>query len=206
VVLRLPTGFVFVMGLAFVGVVVLSYWVGLSRGYHRAERDLTGAVQPSDLSSAPPSLAVMTPVEDPPQELRQANLPESSAVQSQPVSGSIMQKGTGEPRLEGINYFILAHYPEADAERLTRFLWEQGVEAAAIRGEGQKLFQVVALRGFIREELDSPSRQQFEQALKQLGHVWSNQKLGPDFAKSGIYLDLFEGEPIAESITKAIHP
>lgn len=204
IVLRLPSGAVWLMALGLVGVILLSYWVGIWRGYRRAERDFhaVGAVTTSQAGHVP-SLAAPTVA-----GTQAGAAPTRTSPTPQPAPGNLplLLKGTGEPRAVGLNYFVLAHYPQADAERLILFLASQGVEAAAVRGPDQRLFQVIALRGFVREELTSPARQQLEQALRQLGRAWSNQKLGPDFSKSGIYLDLFEGEPIAESITKATQP
>lgn len=202
IVFRLPNGAVWLLALGLVGLILLSYWVGIWRGYRRAERDFHAGATTTSQAGHVPSLAAPTPVGT------QGAAPTrtSSALQPAPGNLPLLLKGTGEPRAVGLNYFVLAHYPQADAERLILFLASQGVQAAAVRGPDQRLFQVIALRGFVREELTSPARQQLEQTLRQLGRAWSNQKLGPDFSKSGIYLDLFEGEPIAESITKATQP
>lgn len=203
IVFRLPNGAVWLLALGLVGLILLSYWVGIWRGYRRAERDFhAGAVTTSQAGHVP-SLAAPTVVGT---QAGPAPTHTSPALQPTPGNLPLLLKGTGEPRAVGLNYFVLAHYPQADAERLILFLASQGVEAAAVRGPDQRLFQVIALRGFVREELTSSARQQLEQALRQLGRAWSSQKLGPDFSKSGIYLDLFEGEPIAESITKANQP
>ncbi len=80
------------------------------------------------------------------------------------------------------------------------FLNDNGVEAAAFKPHNKRFFQVIALKGFRSGQLTSPDREAFEKRLQRLGRAWKSQGLGPDFSQSGIYLDLYEGERIAESI------
>jgi hypothetical protein len=107
-----------------------------------------------------------------------------------------------DPRREGLNYFIIAHYREDEAERLVEFLWQQGVEAAAFRPHNASLFQVVALRGFTATELDDAGKQ-YRQSILALGRLWKEKYRGSDFSRNGIYPAKYTGDAVAAMIVTA---
>lgn len=191
IVWRLPVGLATVLILGLVGVVVLAYWAGMTRGTHRAQLSLQADVR--DLLQ-PETLAVVTP-----------SGTWASAMQaekdSQKTGPEHTAASTGQdPRQSGLNYLVLAHYPPEDAQRLVGFLRQHGVEAAAFRPEKSRLFQVIALHAFHKDQIDSPARRDFEKNIRQIGRAWKAAKLGQDFSTSGIYLDLYEGESVAQVI------
>ncbi len=191
-VLRLPVGLAVVLGLTFLLLIVLAYWAGQAHG-RRGASVRSIPLEPGHVQAPPSKLA--------------AGQPAMSLVDHQEGSGgrhgsaaADRQEGVTERRA-GLNYFVLAHYPEADARRLVTFLRRHGVEATAVRPHNKRLFQVIALRGFRRDQIESPGRRQFERELRQLGRAWKSQRLGPDFSQTGIYLDLYEeNEPVAETL------
>lgn len=105
-----------------------------------------------------------------------------------------------DPRQPNLNYFIIGHYRQDEAQRLVEFLWQQGVEAAAFRAHNASLFQVVALKGFAASELGSSTAQQYRQAILRLGPLWKEKYRGSDFSRNGIYLDKYTGETVAAMI------
>lgn len=108
-----------------------------------------------------------------------------------------------DPRKQNLNYFIIGHYRQDEAQRLVEFLWQQGVEAAAFRAHNATPFQVVALKGFAASELSSPAAQQYRQAILRLGPLWKEKYRGSDFSRNGIYLDKYTGESVAAMIVAA---
>lgn len=180
IVLRLPQGAVVLMGVAVVGLIVLAYWVG----HQRAGREGQGLAR---LATGVPAAGVIseTPlvVSEP-----EVALPEPG---NQVVPEASMELGRTDrdPRQEEYNYFVLAHYPQAEAGRLVEFLVQQGVDAAAFRADGGKLYQVVALRGFRKEELGGQEYESYKQRLLSLGRQWHPQGF------TGIFASRYKGEP-----------
>ena len=190
IVLRVPHGMAALFLVGFFGLMVLTYWVGRTRGYRLA-------LQEGPRESI--SLARVGPTEG------GAALPGPSQTEplitaDQPVPPPDPVSVGEDPRTEGMNYIVLAHYPEQDARRLVAFLADEGVDAAAARPEGKKYFQVVALRSFAKEDLDSRSYLQYKQRLLRLGRKWKERGLGPNF--SGIFPSRYQGHEMAQVITK----
>lgn len=188
-VVRLPSGLAVVLIGAFLSVIVLAYWVGQTRGHRQAEKQLQ-----ADHTASQGASATIANGQSAALPFLNNRVSEAGLVRSRSESAR-----SGE-REVGLNYFILAHYPEADARRLVEFLRETGVEVAAYRAHNKRFFQVVALHGFAKDDLYSQQRKAFEEQLRQLGRAWKEQRQGPDFAKSGIYLDLYEGESAVKTI------
>jgi len=227
VVLRIPQGYAVVLGFGFLGLIVLAYWAGQSRGHHEAVRQRiqaqAGLLGAGDGVSGVPGINV--PARGGERrgggELN-AQAPARGVVGALPYLEPGVRGGGGvavgdglfkvgvdpgsDPRQDGLNYFVLAHYPEAEATRLVRFLWEEGVESIGVLLVGKSVYQVIALQGFGKDALNGAVRDQFEQQLRRLGRAWKKRKMGPDFSKSGIYLDLYEGETVAGLIMKESQP
>ncbi len=170
---------------ALVGLIVMAYWVGLTRGSRFAQVQGAGTLEPRDTRPSQ-TVAVM------------GTLPELA--RSDTTAGAERTDQHAAQREVGLNYFVLAHYPRADAERLVSFLNGNGIDAAAFRLHNKDLFQVIALYGLSRDEIYSAARKEFEQQMRHLGRQWKTEGHGPDFSTTGIYLDLYEGEPVAETI------
>ena len=200
-VVRVPTGMAAVLGLAVILTIVLAYWAGQTRGRRSAEispQDQIGAPYPAGTEAGYGGTVATGN--------HTAGIPTlSRRLSADTLPGALAQAAStprhgGQLREKGLNYFVLAHYPVADADRLVVFLRERGVEAAAFKAHNKRLFQVIALRGFRRDNLYGPARQSLEQELRRLGRAWKKQGLGPDFAQTGIYLDLYEGESVEQVI------
>lgn len=189
IILRLPTGIAIVLALTSVLLLVLAYWAGQTRGrrYILAQSGQSEVVATlfHPVDSVTSDMRPAAGLQPPPDDRLLANIAPKDHT----------------ARTVGHNYFVLAHYPQADAQRLVNFLDGHGVDTAAFKQHNGRLFQVVALRGFRRQEITGPDRQEFEQKLRQLGRTWKNKRYGPDFSQTGIYLDRFENETIVETLT-----
>lgn len=110
-----------------------------------------------------------------------------------------------DPRVKGQRYYTLATYSvnkEAYLVPLLEYLWSQGVEAAAINGHNSGFFQVVALQGFTRDEINSKAHKQYEETLRRIGRKWKAEGGGDDNLQ-GLYLQEYSGAQAKLSITKA---
>lgn len=99
-------------------------------------------------------------------------------------------------RQPGLNYMVLATLPEEEAQTLAAFLREHGVDAGAFARHNGRSFQVIALRGFSREQLAGPAKMEFEKELRRLGRVWKDQKNGATNL-ADMYMDLYKEDPTA---------
>ena len=191
IVLRVPHGTAVVILAGMIGLMLLTYWVGRTRGYRLASQ--AGPV----LEGV--SLARVGPVVG--QQDETAPMQHESPTVAERLDPVIAPESyRTDPRVEGMNYIVLAHYPEPDARRLVAFLVEEGVDAVAARPDGKKYFQVAALRSFAKEDLDSQSYLQYKQRLLRLGRKWKERGFGPNF--SGIFPSRYQGHEVAQVITQ----
>jgi len=186
--LRLPTGLLVLVGVGFVLSVLLAYWAGLGRGYRRGQESVAAESRQKEAvhwktHGALPVLSAM-----------------EGRIENSRKPFDLARPQGGDLREKGLNYFVLAHYPREDAQRLVGFLKQHGVESAAFRLHNKRLFQVIALKGFHRDNLYGRERREFERRMHELGRAWKAKHHGPDFSKTGIYLDLYETETIAETL------
>lgn len=110
-----------------------------------------------------------------------------------------------DPREKGKRYYTLATYSVTKEQYLMpllEYLWSQGVEAAAINGHNSGFFQVVALQGFSREEINQKAHKQYEDVLRRIGRKWKAEGGGDDNLQ-GLYLQEYAGAQAKLSITKA---
>jgi hypothetical protein len=189
--LRVPKGYIVLAGVVLVGVIVLAHWSGRSVGHRegfRAASDQFEAMQPG-LSW----------------EIRGSGGHEGGAARAAAGSQPRLIERPGadlDPREEGLNYWVLAHYRQAEAERFLDFLWSRQVDAAAFRRHNSQLFQVVALRGFAPGELRDAA-EAYRSHLLAIGRVWRDQHRGSDLSRNGIYLERYGGATSAAMIVRA---
>ena len=153
IVFRVPRGYVPLFIAAFLGLLLLSYWIGTSRGYRRAadknQPDLSRRMVAPTMTSFTPGGSMVTQAPDRP-----------------------------DPRQHGYSYFVLAEYPEAEAQRLVQFLREHEVDADGFWRHNARLVRVIALHGFSPDEIDSTARAKFEKQLRRLGRLWKDKGRG----------------------------
>lgn len=170
------------------GLVLLAYWVGHRRGASEAiaavdaERRAEQVLVDDGRRGSSKVVAVLTGVGP------------KSAVNTLPKRSdgvTTVPPVDDDPRVEGLNYFVLARDSLAGANRLLKFLGEQGVEAAAIKGDNATTYKVVAIgEAFTREELGNGRFKAFRRRLVEIGRRWEENFDGVvSFEKQGMYAE-----------------
>lgn len=173
VVLRLPRGWAVLLGVALIGLIVLAYWTGHSRGYTAAEVALGQQETEIRTGRAPVELPVGAGDE---------------MVQATPVAPPAVRDG----RQPGKNYLMLALYPESEALRLQRFLAARGVETWVVPSNNG-LFHVVGTKGYTREERSAGADKDYYDLMRRLGRDWQAANDGRGLNLSDMYWALYEG-------------
>lgn len=159
-VVRIPRGYVWLFATGLLAIVVLAYWIGSSRGYRLAKREISSLEHwMTDHPSDTPLVTGTTP---------------GGAM----VTYAPGPSGHTELRQPGLHYFVLADYPKTEARRLVQFLRENRVDSAAYGAHNGGLMRVVALRGLNADQLTNEARRQFEQQLRTLGRRWKDLHRG----------------------------
>jgi hypothetical protein len=164
------------------GLLVLAYWVGYSRGDSAAEKRVTAMYEPAlaDDGRTPPERTGTGPGS----RINTANT--GSGTATTPAQQA-------DPRVKGSNYLILALYPEEEARRLKAFLAERQVEVMVGPRNNKGLCQVIALTGFTREQVrDTDAAERFLAKMRALGRDWkaANDNRGDDLAS--MYYDKYQ--------------
>ncbi len=192
VTLRLPRGFAVLLVGLFLSVILLAFWVGSSWGQRRAieqsqiENTMTtlgGRALPPPRDSMgltpTPMAPTPTPVPNPQQTQRtqttQSQTPPTTPTTIASVGPAVVVQGSQrDARQSGLNYFTanLVGATQDEARAVVEYLWQEGVEVQAIKLHNRQLFQLIALRGFSRDELGSAACKAYERQLQQLGRQW----------------------------------
>ena len=191
ITLRVPRG----MALALMGwllaLLVLAYWVGYSRGGSAAEQRVTEMYQPSG------SEGDRTPPGDRPG----AGSGGGSTATGATVRGSASGAGQGgspatqtpsDPRKPGLNYLILATYPEDLAYQLQAFMTDQGVEVMVGLRNNKGLCQVIALRGFTSAEYKAGLAETYRTEMLAHGRAWKAASQGQGDDLNTMYYDKYQ--------------
>ena len=108
-------------------------------------------------------------------------------------------------RVVGLNYYVANAYSEADAIQFVGYLWQEGVEAEAIKLHNRELFLVVAMPGFKREELGSPAWTKLGRELDQLVRQF-NAERRRQVIRAPLYADKYDGKPAEKVLTRENQP
>lgn len=232
VLLRVPPGLLVAIGVAVVGLLVIAYLVGFTRGQTNktasesdevlnAQAQQRGMAGTRSGTGTPPGLTPpgMGSTNTKPPALGTPGTPGSTAGSGnatggvKPIAGSGSggatagganggNQGAGQQpgggtisplRKPGLNYMVLAQYPRDEAEKLAAFMQRSEVATIIVPSNNARLFQVVALRGFTRDELTSQSRRDFERELLRLGRKWQQEEKGAGNL-SDMYMTRYDGE------------
>jgi hypothetical protein len=182
-ILRLPRGVAVLVGLAILVLIVLGYWVGYSRGLAARPVDELNMVGP-DRSHRIPQITTSTGG--------------ISAGQTSPPAPATpdLPAVRSDPRVAGLNYLILARYPETDAQKLAEFLATLGVETVLDPVDNGRSVHVVAVdRGFTSLEVrsNSDTLQSYERQMRAHGRAWKRHNNNRGDALETMYLGKYEG-------------
>ena len=177
--LLVPRGLALALMGGLLGLLILAYWVGHSRGASAAEKRVTETYQGAlDADGRVPP------------ELR----PEGSIGDSGPGRGAYSADSTQrDRRVPGSNYLILALSPQNEAKLLQTFLQERGVDVLIGPRNNKGLCQVIALRGFTREQYrDTDEKDRFMAHVRALGREWKSANKGKGEDLSSMYYQKYE--------------
>ena len=172
---RLPTGVIALALAAGVALITVAYVVGYGIGKSAGERESMQAPVP--------------PLRDPLASSTSSAVTEAS-VPALPVVGGPLQVPPGgpvpgmapltgdDPRLPGLNYFILATTDPSGASEMVDFCRANGLDAHIGGGHNGRLRQVVVLPGFPSDGRGSPEIKALESKIKQVGAQWKALRRG----------------------------
>lgn len=222
--LRVPPGLLVMAALAVMGLIVIAYLVGVSRGQSSQGISEVDEVERGQMSrrmavAPPPGLGATTGntgtptkppaqggITKPPVQGGPTKPPTSTSGTSGTsgttgtTSGTAVKPPAPAPptsagRQAGMNYMRLAYYPADEAERLAVFMRERQVDTIVVPAESPKFFLVFAVnKGFKGEELGGKVFQEYKTLLLRLGRTWKDDHRGPD-ALEKMYPVLYRGEP-----------
>lgn len=202
-ILRVPKGYLVLLGLLLLGVLILAFWTGHSLGYRSGMKEGRASIE----AQLPPIGAFTSSTSSEP--VRSPGQPAGTGTVSAVAPGTLVRidKPTPaqDPRKDGMNYLVLAHCSEDEARKLVSFLSEQALESAAFLPHNSSLFQVVVLRGFTAEQLSTDAND-LRQRLLSLGRLWQQRYGGADFQRNGIYPAKYQGESVAAMIMQGSRP
>lgn len=179
VILRVPRGYIIITAVAFIGLLILGYFVGYYQGY--AQRDQTARAELDDLYGqlgAPSPINPLPSNEGP--STRRVNPDETSnGAQTNPSATQLIDR-----RQPGLNYLRLFYERADESRRLAQFLSERGVEISAKSMDNGFFVLYASDKGFAGGDRNSSQAQQYEQQLRRLGRAWKrhNQNRGNDLS------------------------
>lgn len=178
--LRVPRGMAVSLLAGLLGLLILAYWVGYSRGGSSAEKRVTAMYEPalSGTGRVPPS---------------RPGAPEGT--ESRVPLAEPVASGRVDRRTPGLNYLVLASCPPKEAQRLQVFLAARPRQVDVLVGprNNKGLCQVIALRGFTRQQYrDTDEKTRFMTRMRALGRDWKSANKGKGDDLSSMYYDKYD--------------
>jgi hypothetical protein len=168
---------------AVLGLVLVAYLYGFAVGQRvvqdrmgqQAAADLDRLVEETDPSPAP-TIAGGQPPSIP-------TAPPAIAGSGNPASGGLTgaiqpQSPTGDPRIEGLNYFVIAQVPAASADRMVAFSRERDLDAHSVPDDTGGLRFVIVTPGFAAGERRSEPVLRLEARIRSVGLQWKSAARG----------------------------
>lgn len=190
--LRVPLGFLWLLGVAVLLVAVVAYAFGYGRGKAAGFND--GLAQRAGVDLA---AATTRSVQDP--LLKQASTPVAQVTSAPADAKGASQAGgsesapkDGDPRRKGVNYFVIARPSEQVAAEMLAFCRAEGLDAHLVSDHnGGRSRKIIVLPGLASSESrKAPEAQKLEARIKTVGQRWKAKAKGnKDF--SDAYLELF---------------
>jgi hypothetical protein len=196
--LRVPMGYVPVVAMVVLLVGAAGYVWGFSRGRSEARQDaartLESAMATRTIADPLGGAGAASPGPDgrgaaapPPRE-------RSGTAAAPPLAAALPlpPAGDGDPRVPGLNYFVLSHTAPAMGESLVAFCRSEGLEAHLVEDHRGVRRKVIVVPGYADGDRLSPQVQALERRIREVGLRWRAQRRGnEDF--SGYYPELFRG-------------
>jgi len=147
--IRLPVGFAWVGVVLVAGLMIGAYLLGFSRGERAAEA-----------SAATVDAALLEAV----QEAGRVREPVSAP--TKPPAGA---SGDADPRIPGLNYWVVMRPRQDRAEEVAGFIRARGLDAIVVKSDTGGLPKVIVLPGFRPGERSTPGVESLMTDLKRIG-------------------------------------
>jgi len=182
---RVPMGYIFVAGALVVVLVVGGYLVGYRRADSAlrdrerllAQRELESAVQDPLLEDAPVNPQLLPSAGASPETKSTTNATNEPRQAERQAPAREAAPGA-DPRIPGLNYFIVAYTSPEEAQEAVDFLAANGVNAAVFETRDDRFRHVIALRGFTSEQMRAGEHLTYKNRLQSLGRVWKRDEGG----------------------------
>lgn len=192
--IRVPVGYVLLAGALVLGLLFGTYIFSFNRGTKTAraefEQELLRASNALSQATLVEPLTAVPPSGGGPAKAGQPNRPSGSgAVASRDPSrwGPLIS----DPRVKGMNYFVLVEGSENGAVKLAEFCRGNGLETYVVSGKNDRLRRVIAFPGFQSSARSSAEVKALEAKIHQVGDQWKKSQRGTDLRDS--YPSLFNG-------------
>ena len=187
-VLRVPVGYIFIVAAVILGVSLMAYVAGFTKGSDDPGSFGQGDLPPTMLENHEIASDLSRQQADAQRDERDAD---SSFVSTsndrssrQAADRSRMGDLDANPRQVGLNYYYIVHTNRSGAVAVAEFCRQEGLEAHLSGGNNAKLFGVYVLPGYSREEANSEKVRNLQTKLDQVMKKW-NKKVGrKDLARS----------------------
>jgi hypothetical protein len=95
-----------------------------------------------------------------------------------PSSGDLGPAPGGDPRENGLNYFIVAHTATRNGEAMVTFCRKNGLDAHLVPDDNGELRLVIILPGFAGGERQSAEVKALERRIREVGRRWKDAARG----------------------------
>lgn len=172
---RLPTGVIALALASGVALVTVAYVVGYGIGKSAGERESMQAPAPPLVDPLAGSTSLDSSIGSAP---TMPVVGGTQPAQTAPVPAGLTPFSGDDPRLPGLNYFILATTDPSGATEMVDFCRANGLDAHIGGGHNGRLRQVVVLPGFPSDGRGSPEIKALEAKIKQVGAQWKALRRG----------------------------
>jgi hypothetical protein len=186
--LRVPRGLAAVAISGMLGLLVLAYWVGYAQGVDAGKTSVREQLdqQQQAMTRTPPSAYQgMAPGQASDRQQGMLGSDKDATDQAnagQDRAGSAGQSSTA--RQPGLNYFVLATWPETPARQLAGFFEDRGVAITLEKTDDGRFRVWVVGQGF--RSVSSDAYHQYEQRLVQVVNAWNRQDIPGSYIPSDL--------------------
>lgn len=171
VVLRLSRGMAVLIVVGLLGLLVLAYWVGASRGRSAAEARFAEQLEGNGGVGGPRGVGQISVSRQPEPGGTGGN--GGSDASDDPPGPTVVETSYTERRERGLNYFRLVYTSREEGEQIAAFLAQARIDTQLVLVDNDRSCIVYAVdRGFRGDELNSDARRQHESHLRALGNQW----------------------------------
>jgi hypothetical protein len=189
--IRIPLGFLWLLGVGVLILAVVAYAFGYGRG--RSAGFAEGVSQKLEEQAAQASVrTVLRTVRDPLRQSAPVSVAAEPAATERPAAPTPVPTG-GDPRQPGYWYFTLARPSSAAANEMLAFCRAEGLDAHLVSEDNGKSRKIIVLPPLANAEArKTPAGQALEAKIKKAGDRWKAKAKG-NRNFSDAYPELFKG-------------